>query len=231
MLYIYQGRKIMTAIFRSTHNDNKMIRLAIIEDNRYMREGWQTFIDLQGDMEVAGSFSDCESAFKSNIWKDVDLVLMDISLPGMSGIEGVIYLKDHFPELPVVMATVFEDDDHIFNALKAGAVGYLLKKVTPNEMIESIRDAVNGGAPMSPLIARKIISTFHVRSKKEIDLSDRELQILQELATGLSYEAIGKKIFLSTDGVRHHIRNIYTKLEVNSRAEAVAKGIFKRFIK
>lgn len=128
MLYIYQSKKIMTAIFRSRSNENKMIRLVIIEDNKYMREGWQTFIDLQDDMEVAGSFSDCESAFKSNIWKNVDLVLMDISLPGMSGIEGVAYLKTQHPEILVVMATVFEDDDHIFNALKAGAVGYLLKK-------------------------------------------------------------------------------------------------------
>ena len=220
----------MTAIFRSSNTENKMIRLAIVEDNKYMREGWQTFIELQDDMEVAGSFSDCESAFKSNIWKNVDLVLMDISLPGMSGIEGVAYLKEHYPQIPAVMATVFEDDDHIFNALKAGAVGYLLKKVTPNAMIESIRNAVNGGSPMSPLIARKIISTFHTRKKNEVELTDREQQILQELATGLSYEAIGKKIFLSTDGVRHHIRNIYAKLEVNSRAEAVAKGIFKRFI-
>lgn len=129
------------------------------------------------------------------------------------------------------MATVYDDDDHIFNALKAGAVGYLMKKVTPDELVAAVKDAYNEGSPITPNIARKIIQTLHAPTvSSEEELSDRELEILKELATGKSYQAIGKVTFLSVDGVRHHIRRIYQKLQVHSRTEAVTKGIVNKLI-
>lgn len=208
-----------------------MIKIGIIEDNEYMREGWETFIDHEKDLTVIGSFGSCEEAFESNAINKVDLIIMDIGLPGMSGIEGVEYMREHHPGVPIVMATVFDDDDHIFDALKAGAVGYLMKKVTPDELVDAIRNAYDGGSPITPNIARKVIKTFQRAAEYEETLSEREQQILEQLATGKSYAAIGKKIFLSVDGVRHHIRNIYQKLEVHSRSEAIAKGINRRIIK
>lgn len=208
-----------------------MIKVGIIEDNKYMREGWKTFIDYEKDLCVVGSYGSCEDAFESDEINNIDLLIMDIGLPGMSGIEGVRYVREHHSEIFVVMATVFDDDEYIFEALKAGAVGYLMKKVTPDELVTAIRDAYEGGSPITPNIARKVINTFHEAGILADELNDRELQILKQLATGRSYAAIGKKIFLSVDGVRHHIRNIYQKLEVHSRSEAIAKGILNNIIK
>lgn len=208
-----------------------MIRIGIIEDNKYMREGWQTFIDYEDDLCVLDTFGSCEEAFESDVINQVDLLIMDIGLPGMSGVEGVGYVREHHPDINVIMATVYDDDEHIFEALKAGAVGYLMKKVTPNELVDAIRDAHQGGSPITPNIARKVINTFHRRFKSSEELSERELQILEQLATGKSYAAIGKEIFLSVDGIRHHIRNIYNKLEVHSRSEAITKGISQNLIK
>ncbi|MEX0722050.1 MAG: response regulator transcription factor [Balneolaceae bacterium] len=207
-----------------------MIKVGIIEDNKYMREGWQTFIDYEKDLCVLGSFGSCEDAFESVEINKINLLIMDIGLPGMSGIEGVKYVREHHPDIHVIMATVFDDDEYIFEALKAGAVGYMMKKMTPDELVAAIRDAHDGGSPITPNIARKVINTFHAAGILTDELNERELQILQELATGRSYAAIGKKIFLSVDGVRHHIRKIYKKLEVHSRSEAIAKGIAKKMI-
>ncbi len=210
---------------------NSLIKVVIIEDNKYMREGWETFIDYDPGLCVIGSFGSCEEAFTSSEFKKAEVVIMDIGLPGMSGIEGVQHVRNSFPTMHVIMATVFDDDENIFNAIKAGAVGYLMKKVTPDEMVAAVKDAFSGGSPITPNIARKILKTLHAPEiKEEEKLSERELEILKELATGKSYAAIGKSIFLSVDGVRHHIRNIYQKLEVHSRSEAVSKGIARKLI-
>ncbi len=206
-----------------------MINVGIIEDNRYMRDGWKALINLEEDLRVVGGFGSCEQAFASDIIKKVDLIIMDIGLPGMSGIEGVRYIRKYYPDIVMIMATVFDDDQHVFDALKAGAMGYLMKKVSPEELVEAIRDAWRGGSPITPNIARKVIQTFHSGNTDE-ELSERELQILEKLATGCSYNAIGREIFLSTDGVRYHIRNIYQKLQVHSRSEAIAKGISRKLI-
>ncbi len=195
-----------------------------------MREGWETFIDFEDDMCVLGSFDSCEKAFDTPDFEKSDVVLLDINLPGMDGIEGLSYIREKDPDKIVVMVTVHDDDEHIFSALKAGAVGYLMKKVTPDELVEAIRDAFQGGSPITPNIARKVINTFHVNGSLEERLTSKELNILNELSRGLSYAAIGKKIFLSVDGIRHHIRNIYRKLEVNTKSEAVAKGLRNRLI-
>lgn len=208
-----------------------VIKIGIVEDNEYMREGWETFIEHEDDLSVIGSFGSCEEAFESAAINRVDLMIMDIGLPGMTGIEGVKYMREHHPDVNIIMATIHDDDDHIFDALKAGAVGYLMKKVTPDELVEAIRNAHEGGSPITPNIARKIISTFQQAADMEEELSEREIQILNQLSTGRSYAAIGKEIYLSVDGVRHHIRNIYQKLEVHSRSEAIAKGINKKIIR
>lgn len=195
-----------------------------------MREGWETFIDHEKDLVVVGSFGSCEAAFESDAINKMDVLIMDIGLPGMSGIEGVKYLREHHADIDIIMATVHDDDEHIFDALKEGAVGYLMKKVTPDDLVNSIRNAQQGGSPITPNIARKVIDTFQKAAEYEEELSEREQQILEQLATGKSYAAIGKQIFLSVDGVRHHIRNIYRKLEVHTRSEAIAKGINRRII-
>lgn len=210
----------------------ELIKIVIIEDNRYMREGWTTILDFESDFVVLDAFESCEDAFEADLMEQADIVLMDIELPGMSGIEGVKYLQQEYSDLAVIMATVFDDDKNVFDALCAGAVGYLMKKVSPEELKEAIRDANSGGSPMTPNIARKVISSFHdsVSDKDEQQLKDRELEILEQLAKGKSYAAIGKTVFLSVDGVRYHIRNIYRKLQVHSRSEAVSKGYARRLI-
>ncbi|MCR9131889.1 MAG: response regulator transcription factor [bacterium] len=208
-----------------------LIKVIIVEDNKYMREGWQTFIDYDKNLCVLKSFGSVEAALESEELKKTDVIIMDIGLPGMNGIEGVRAIKATHPNVQIIMATVHDDNEHIFEAIKAGAVGYLMKKVTPDELVAAVKDAHEGGSPITPNIARKIIAKMHAPIvSEEEQLTDRELEILQELATGKSYAAIGKSIFLSVDGVRHHIRNIYQKLQVHSRSEAVSKGIMKRLI-
>lgn len=215
----------------NTEKGIALIKVIIVEDNKYMREGWKTFIDYDKDLCVLDVFESCEDLLKSQETKKSDVIIMDIGLPGMSGIEGVKAVKAIHPDVMVIMATVHDDNEHIFEAIKAGAVGYLMKKVTPDELVAAIKDADSGGSPITPNIARKIITKLHAPVVPESEqLTERELEILQHLASGKSYAAIGKTIFLSVDGVRHHIRKIYQKLQVNSRSEAVSKGILKRLI-
>ena len=209
-----------------------MIKISIVEDNKYMREGWESVLDTEDDLCVIGSYESCEEAFDNTDISRSDIILMDIELPGMTGIEGVKYLQDNHPDVNVIMASVFDDNQHVFDAICAGAIGYLLKKTEPEELCNAIRTAMQGGAPMTPEIARKVIRLMQPKQtgKSRVKLSDREHEILKELSTGKSYQAIGKAIFLSEDGVRYHIRNIYKKLHVNSRSQAVAKGFKQNLI-
>lgn len=210
----------------------KLIKISIVEDNKYMREGWESVLDMQEDFVVIGTFESCEDAFENNEIGRSDIVLMDIELPGMTGIEGVKYMQQEYPDTYIIMATVFDDNQHVFDAICAGAIGYLLKKTSPDDLCDAIRTALTGGSPMTPEIARKVIRFMQPKQlgKKMVELSDREYEILKELATGKSYQAIGKTIHLSEDGVRYHIRNVYKKLHVNSRSQAVAKGIQEKLI-
>ncbi|MFH1194397.1 MAG: response regulator transcription factor [bacterium] len=211
------------------------INLLIIEDNRYVRSGWEAVLTMNEGFQIIGSYANCEDAIKDDKFGDADVILMDIGLPGMNGIECVSFIKERHPEKIIVMCTVHEDDDKIFNAICAGAVGYLLKKTPPDELIASLKDAYNGGSPMTPSVARKVIASFHKttiqKNKDDVELTERENQILSMMAEGKSYTAIAREIFLSLDGVYYHIRHIYEKLQVHSRAEAVAKGIQKKIIK
>lgn len=203
----------------------------IIEDNAYMREGWKTFIDFEDDLHVLGDFDSCEKAFvNAGLCRKADLFLMDIGLPGMSGIEGVRYIRKHFPDAVCIMATVFDDDHHVFEALKAGAVGYMLKNMSPEELIHAIKSAIAGGSPLTPNIARLVINYLQPQNDDVVALTRREKTILEELAKGRSYLDISKQLFLSVDGIRYHIRNIYSKLQVNTKSEAVSKALQNRMI-
>ncbi len=215
------------------HISEPDIALSIIEDNKFVREGWKAVLSSAGGITVIGSYPSCEKAFVSSSIGDSNVVLMDIGLPGISGIEGVQYIREHFPSVAILMCTVYEDEEKIFDAICAGAVGYLLKKTTPEELIKAIRDAFEGGSPMTPAVARKIITSFQqpLPAEMQSELTRGEIEVLNLLAVGKSYAAIGKEIFLSIDGVRARIRNIYEKLQSHTRAEAVAKGISRNIIK
>lgn len=203
-----------------------MIKITIIEDNVFVRTGWEVALESEKDFVVLNSFTSCEEALKSESIKKSDLILLDINLPGISGIEGAERISTINPRALIIMISIQEDDNSIFGSLQAGAIGYLHKSVSPEEMIESINIAVRGGSPMSPQIARKVLKSFHqIKPKYEQDkLSDKEKEILKLLSEGKSYKTIADEIFLSVDGVKYHIRSIYQKLQVNSRAEAVSKG-------
>ncbi len=216
-------------------NIENQIGVTVIEDNRFIRSGWELELKNQPDFEIIGSFDSCEEAFQTKLFEETNVVLMDIGLPGMSGIDGVKYLKEKFPKLIIVMCTVHDDDEKIFEAICAGAVGYLLKKTSPKELVNSLRDAYNGGSPMTPSVARRVITSFQKFPTKSftgeiIKLTEKEQQILDLMSQGKSYSVIAKDIFLSVDGVYYHIRNIYEKLQVHSRSEAVAQGLKKRLI-
>jgi len=208
-----------------------VIGVSIIEDNSYLRTGWLAALKSVPDFVVLGAYASCEEAFRSSDPGDSDVVLMDIGLPGMSGIEGVKYLTEHFPKVATIICTVYDDDQKVFEALCAGAVGYLLKKIDAPELIKAIRDAAAGGSPMSPNIARKVIATFHKTPAKTAEqLTEGESEVLNLLAQGKSYAAIAGEVHLSLDGVRTRIRRIYEKLHVHTRSEAVAKGLSQRLI-
>lgn len=165
----------------------------------------------------------------------IDVVLMDIGLPGMNGIDGITKAKIIKPDLNILMLTIYEDNQSVFDALCAGACGYLVKKTPPSRLLEAINDAYEGGAPMSSLIARQVITVFQqIQNKKhqqaDTDLSSREIEVLTSLSDGNNYQEIANRLFISVDTVRHHIRNVYRKLHVHSQSEAVAKAIRKGLI-
>ena len=212
---------------------NSPIWVSIVEDNRFVREGWVASLQSTPDFRLIGAFGSCEDALANRSFTDSEVVLMDIGLPGISGIEGVKRLKEVNSDASIIMCTVYEDDQKIFDALCAGAIGYLLKEVTPQELVDAIRDAAAGGSPMTPNIARKVIATFqkpHTKDQPEHTLTDREREVLVLLAEGKSYATIAQQIFLSRDGVIARIRKIYEKLQAHSRGEAVAKGLARGII-
>jgi len=205
----------------------KLIRVLIVEDNPYIREGWTTILDSDKKIVVKSSFRSCEDALESEDIAWTDIILLDIQLPGLMGSDGVEKFLEINPKLAIIMITVLEDSEHIFKSLQNGAIGYLIKKVSPDELVQAVKDAYEGGSPMSPAIARKVIASMQLKPKmqKEYSLTDREKEVLSLLGEGNSYASIADEIHLSVDGVGYHIRNIYRKLQVNSKAEAVAKGI------
>jgi DNA-binding NarL/FixJ family response regulator len=207
------------------HDDR--IRVAIIDDDVALRNGLRWMIEHAEGFTCTGAFSGCEEALVKLETDPPDVVLMDIGMPGKSGIECVGSVKERFPDIQVLMLTVYSDEEKIFQSLRAGAVGYLLKKTPSDRLLSSIRDACAGGAPMSSEIARKVLNYFQQPRPAALtsSLSAREVDVLEALIEGHSYKAIAEKLFLSVHTVRFHLHNIYAKLHVSSRAEAVAKAL------
>ncbi len=202
------------------------INVAIVEDNKDIREGLVYLIKASEGFICTASFSNAEDALAELPGSNVDVVLMDINLPGKSGIECVAELKHLRKDILIIMLTIFEDEDNIFKSLQAGASGYVLKKISPAQLIEAIKDVNNGGSPMSSQIARKVVAAFQKKPgeiNSEENLSNRENEILSYLSKGYRYKEIAEKLFISIETVRTHIRNIYEKLQVHSRTEALLK--------
>lgn len=203
-----------------------MIKVGIIEDNNTLRSSLTHLINAAEDMQCVVSLSNLMNVVSEVKKAEPEILLMDIGLPNISGIEGVHIIKENFENIEVLMFTVFDDDEKIFEAIKAGASGYLLKKTPPAEILDAIRSLQNGGAPMSAGIARKVIQSFHDTKpgvRETFNLTPREHEILSSLVDGLSYKKIMEKYFISISTVRTHIRHIYEKLHVHSKSQAVAK--------
>lgn len=202
------------------------IKVSIIEDHSEFREGLVHLLNITPGFEVTGKFSAVEPALEKMI--DTDIILLDIGLPGLSGVEGIPFIKEKFPTAKIIMVSVFDDDDHVFKAILAGADGYILKKTPPVKLLQSIEDAYEGGTPLTPAIAKKALAVFKrfvpVQSE-ENNLSDREIEVLNLITEGLENDEIADQLYISIDTVRNHIRHIYQKLHVHSKTQAVVKAI------
>jgi DNA-binding NarL/FixJ family response regulator len=202
------------------------IRVAIVEDDDEIREGLAVLINGSAGYRCVATFPDAERAIAHLPAQSPDVVLMDIHLPKMSGIECTERLKVEHPGLQIMMLTVYEEDDLVFRSLAAGATGYILKKTPPGELLEAINNLHGGGSPMSDRIARRVVQEFQQigKSSKEIEnLTDRETEVLSYVAKGYPDKAIAEKLFVSSETVRTHVRNIYQKLHVRSRTQAAVK--------
>jgi DNA-binding NarL/FixJ family response regulator len=207
-----------------------MVNVVIVEDNSTIREGLEILINGTENYRCTSSFDQCESMLKEIESLNADVILMDIDLPGMNGIEGIKQLKKISKDYIILVLTVYDENEYIFEALCAGASGYLIKKTPPAKLLEAINDAFEGGAPMTSNIARKVVDFFQnnkVEKKTGIDvqLTPREKEVLGGLVEGNSYKAIADTLNISVETVRFHFRNIYKKLHVHSQSEAVAKAI------
>lgn len=203
--------------------------VGIVEDNKKIRDLIQRYLDMQDELKCPVAVDTVEEMLEYlKEHPHPNVILMDIQLPGMSGIKGIGLIKEKYPDIDIIMLTVYHDSHKIFNALRAGASGYLLKHTSLPEIKESILKLIDGGAPMSPQIARKVINHFQENAPKknpESDLTPREHDIVNGLVDGLSYKMIADRYDISIDTVRAHIRNIYKKLHVNSKAEVIAKSL------
>lgn len=221
---VHLKRQFFT-IYQLSHMDP--IRVIIVEDDPDIRQSFETIIDAAPDFECIQAYVNAEDAVAGIPALFPDVVIMDIHLPGMTGIEAVQLLKAEMPALQIAMCTVYEDDEHIFNALKAGASGYLLKRTSPEKLLEAIHDLHQGGSPMSGEIARRVVSSFQRKtapSPELASLTTREKEILDLLAKGYLYKEIAAELFISIETVKRHIHNIYEKLHVQTRTEALNKA-------
>ncbi|HVT85769.1 MAG TPA: response regulator transcription factor [Chitinophagaceae bacterium] len=201
------------------------IKVSIVEDLTEIRNGLAELVSSDKELLMTGSFGDAESAIEKLPMLQADIVIMDINLPGISGIDCIRLVKEKCPGTQFMMFTVYENDEKVLQALQSGASGYLLKRTEPQRILESIKELNQGGSPMSSNIARKVLNIFLQEkkiTKKEI-LSDRENEVLELLAGGLLYKEIAERLFITHGTVRQHIHNIYEKLHVNNRTEAVNK--------
>ena len=208
------------------------IRTLLYEDDHNLREALDTLFSNSDDHILIGAFGDCMDILNQVESLKPDVVLMDIELPGMNGIEGVSILKKAYPQVEALMLTVFDDDSRVFDAVCAGANGYLLKKVNPLRILEAISEVSQGGAPMTPFIARKVLQLFpHKPSESDTScdkLSAREMEVMKTLSKGFSYKMVAEELNVTLDTVRTHTKRIYIKLHVHSVTEAISKVFRKR---
>lgn len=207
-------------------------RIIMFDDNEERLNSVAMLLNLSPDFECAGTFKNC-----NNLMQDIEatrphLVIMDIDMPGINGIDATKIIRKYYDVLPIIIQTIFEENDKIFDSLRAGASGYLLKKTTPEKFLESLRDALNGGAPMTGSIAAKVLKHFAAEhsAKKDYHLTGREKEILALLVKGCSYKIIANECKIAYNTVNNHIRNIYDKLYVSSATEAVSLAIKERLV-
>jgi DNA-binding NarL/FixJ family response regulator len=211
----------------------KPLQVAIVEDRRELREGLSVLIDGTAGFRCCGAFRSMEEAIPAIGTVEPDLVLADIALPGMSGIDGIRILKDQHPQLRILMLSVHDDDERIFDAICAGACGYLLKKTPPARLLEALHEAAGGGAPMSPEVASRVLSLFReIRppDRAKHDLTPHELRLLKLFVEGHNYKTAAAELSVTVHTVSFHLRNIYEKLQVHSKSEAVAKALRNRLV-
>ena len=208
------------------------MRIAIFEDNKKFRESLEFTIVTTSDMELCGSFEDTTRLLQKIEALQPDVELMDINIPGKNGIDAVKEIKENFPKVNVCMQTVFEDDDKIFASLCNGASGYILKNTLPEKVLQAIREVADGGSFFTPSVAKKILLNFQQQPQQGefIQLTDREKEILKLLVDGLSYKMIADKVSLSFHTIHTHLRNIYEKLHVNSKGEAINKAMKNKLV-
>ena len=205
-----------------------MICVSIVEDHAEIREGLAMLINATEGYECTQTYGDCETAI-SGIEKDIpDVILMDIGLPGMSGIEGIKIIKQKHPEIDIIVLSIHENDENVFESLCSGATGYLIKETPPAKILEAIKEVREGGSPMSTQIARMVVGSFKIQPSPV--LTQRETEVLAHLTDGQSYKMIADSLFISEETVRRHIKSIYKKLEVHSKSEAVAKAIKDKLV-
>jgi DNA-binding NarL/FixJ family response regulator len=215
-----------------------VIRVVVVEDDKKVQESLKWIINEEEDMICAGAYGLMNAALHAMEEDVPDVVLLDIGLPDLSGIEGVRLIKQRFPNVQVLMVTIHSSDEMIFSALQGGAVGYILKTTSSDKIVSAIRDAYEGGAPMSNEIARRVLQFFSAavssipeeKRSPDMQLSEREVQVLKALVDGLTYKAIASKLFISINTVRFHLQNIYAKLHVATRSEAIVKALKEKIV-
>jgi DNA-binding NarL/FixJ family response regulator len=214
-------------------DEARIITVVVIEDQREVREGVAVLINGSAGYKCVGSYRSMEEALARLGQQAPDAVLIDIGLPGMSGIDGIRTLKGRFPTVTLIAFTVYDDDENIFDALRAGASGYLLKNTAPARLLEGLREVMSGGAPMSPEVARKVINLFRqVRPPHRAghQLTLQETEIVKLLVEGHSYKTAAAELGISINTVSFHLRNVYTKLQVHSKSEAVSKALRNQIV-
>jgi len=213
---------------------NEIVRVATVEDQRGIREGLRFFIDNAPGFRCTGCFGSVEEALPALTPAHVDIVLMDLALPGLSGIEGIRIINERYPALKLVALTIYEDDDRIFEALCAGASGYLLKKTPPPRLFECLQEVVSGGAPMSPEVASRVVALFREfrpPSRADYHLTPHELRLLGLMTEGHGYKTAAAVLGSSVNTIAFHMKSIYAKLQVHSKSEAVAKALRHRIVR